>query len=239
MSTKKKCDLIKIILKILTQRKKLSTNLQDTRGFQYTRLMRQKADAIFIGEKITEITEPGTEIINCENHHTGKFWGADHRGCSLRYKIPKAIPEVFHNGSTYDYHFIIKQLTEKCEGEFKCLGENTEKYITFSLPLKKENDDDKIITYKLKFIDSYRFMSTSLSNLADNLSGIYFKECKKCMERKKIGLHYEFIRFQNDRLNYRCKECKHSCYKSKLKQFKIFRLCINFAIVISINFFCF
>ena len=54
------------------------------------------------------------------------------------------------------------------------------------MPLKKENDKI-IITYKLKFIDSYRFMSTSLSNLADNLSGVYDKECKKCMEQKKLG----------------------------------------------------
>ena len=53
--------------------------------------------------------------------------------------------------------------------------------------LKKENG--KItITCKLKFIDSYRFMSTSLSNLVDNLSGIYDKECKKCMQRKKNQL---------------------------------------------------
>ena len=28
-------------------------------------------------------------------------------------------------------------------------------------------------------------MSTSLSNLVDNLSGVYDKECKNCMERKK------------------------------------------------------
>ena len=54
------------------------------------------------------------------------------------------------------------------EGEFECLKENTENYITFSVPLKKE--DDGKITYKLKFIGSYRFMSTSLSNLVDNLS---------------------------------------------------------------------
>ena len=53
------------------------------------------------------------------------------------------------------------------------------------MPLKKENG--KIITYNLKFIDSYRFMSTSLSNLVDNLLGVYDKECKKCMERKKIS----------------------------------------------------
>ena len=62
--------------------------------------------------------------------------------------VPKEILVVFHNVSTYDYHFIIKQLAEEIEGEFKRLGENTKKYITFSLPLKKENDNGKKITYK-------------------------------------------------------------------------------------------
>ena len=97
-------------------------------------------------------------------HYTGKYRGAAHDICNLKYKIPKEIPVVFHNGSTYDYHFIINELTEELEGEFECLGENTEKYITFSVPLKKEiTKKDKItkISYKIKFIDSYRFMSTS------------------------------------------------------------------------------
>ena len=79
------------------------------------------------------------------------------------YKIPKEIPVVFHHGSTYDYHFIIIELAEEFEGEFECLGENTEKYITFSVPIKKEitkkdkNGNDKItkISYKIKFIGSY------------------------------------------------------------------------------------
>ena len=79
----------------------------------------------------------------------------------------------------------MKKLEEECEGEFECLGENTEKDITFSVPLKKENDNGKKIEYKLKFIGSYRFMSTSLSNIADNLSGIYDRECKRWIERKK------------------------------------------------------
>ena len=78
---------------------------------------------------------------------------------------------MFHNGSTYDYHFIIKELAEEFEGEFEFLVENTEKYITFLVPIEKEitkkdkNGNDKItkISYKIKFIDSYRFMSTSLS----------------------------------------------------------------------------
>ena len=89
------------------------------------------------------------------------------------------------------YHFVIKKFSEEFKGELECLGENTEKYVTFSVPLKKENDQK--ITYILKFIDSFRFMSTSLSNLIDNLSGVYNKECKKCMERKKVRLNCEFI----------------------------------------------
>ena len=91
-------------------------------------------------------------------HYTGKYRGAAHDICNLRYKIPKEISVVFHNGSTYDYHFIIKELAEEFEGEFECLGENTEKYITFSVPIKKEttkkdkNSNHKItkISYKIK-----------------------------------------------------------------------------------------
>ena len=115
---------------------------------------------------------------------------------------------MFHNGSAYDYHFVIKKLAEEFKSEFECLGENTEKYITFSVPLKKENDDIKKIKFKLKFIDSYRFMSTSLSNLVDNLSGVFDKECKKCMKRKKIRLNCEFIGFKNITININVKSVK-------------------------------
>ena len=76
---------------------------------------------------------------------------------------------MFHNGSTYGYHLIIKKLAKEFEGQFKCLGENTEKYITFSVLLKKELDNAKTIIHKIKFIDSFRFMSSSLSSLVNNL----------------------------------------------------------------------
>ena len=46
------------------------------------------------------------------------------------------------------------------------------KYITFSVPIKKEHDNDEKVICKLKFIDSYRFMQNSLSSLVDNLSDI-------------------------------------------------------------------
>ena len=111
-------------------------------------------------------------------HYTGKYRGAAHNNCNLNYKIPKEIPVVFHNGSTYDYHFIIKQLAREFKGNFECLGENTEKYITFSVPIKKEHDNGKPSIYRLKFIDSCRFMQSSLSNLVDNLSEIHNKGSK-------------------------------------------------------------
>ena len=122
-------------------------------------------------------------------HYTGKYRGVAHDICNLRYKIPKEIPVVFHNGSTYHYHFIIKELAEEFEGEFECLGENTEKYITFSVPIEKQitkndkNENDKImkISYKIKFIDSFRFISSSLSSLVDNLSeGRHSDKCTDC-----------------------------------------------------------
>ena len=100
---------------------------------------------------------------------------------------------MFHNGSTYDYHFIIKKFTEEFEGEFEFLVEDTEKYITFSVPIKKEiskkgeNGNDKItkISYKIKFVGSYRFMSTSLSNFVSNLSeGIHNEDELKMMKTK-------------------------------------------------------
>ena len=103
-------------------------------------------------------------------HYTGVFRGATHIIWNLRYKTPKEIPIVFLNGFAYDYHFIIKQLAKEFWGQFECFGENTGKYITFSVSIKKDLDNSETITYKLKFIDSFRFLSTSLSSLFDNLS---------------------------------------------------------------------
>ena len=83
-------------------------------------------------------------------HYTGKYRGVPHNICNLRYKVPKEIPVVFYNGSTYDYHFIIKELVKEFDGNFDCLGENTEKYITFLVPLKKKIENKDIeINYKI------------------------------------------------------------------------------------------
>ena len=62
-----------------------------------------------------------------------------------------------------------------------------EKYITFSVPIKEECNDGKTITPKLRFIDSFRFMSASLSDLVHNMSGIFRSiECISYIEKIKI-----------------------------------------------------
>ena len=60
-------------------------------------------------------------------HYTGEYRGAAHGICNLKYSVPKKFPIVLHNGSNYDYHFIIKELAEEFKKQFTCLGENTEK----------------------------------------------------------------------------------------------------------------
>ena len=126
-------------------------------------------------------------------HYTEKLRGAPHSICNLNYNVEKEIPIIIHNAS-YD----INQLATEFEGELNCIGDNMEKYITFSLPIKKEvnnyDGEKKIITYKLKFIDSFRFMSDSLSNFFDNTSGIYNSiECKSCIEKIKINSECCFV----------------------------------------------
>ena len=76
------------------------------------------------------------------------------------------------------------------------------------MPIKKELDNGKTITYKLKFIDSLRFMSSSLSNLVDNLSeGLHNGKCTDC----KSCLDY--LSVKDNQLIFRCFECKKSYNK--------------------------
>ena len=162
-------------------------------------------------------------------HYTGKYRGTPHSICNLKYNVPNEIPVVFHNGSNYDYYFIIKELANKC------LGENTEKYKTLAVPIEKEvtnidkdvNESVVTISYKIKFIDSERFMATSLSNLVDNLTeGIYKIKYRDC----DCFLEYESVK--DNLIKYNCLSCNLD-YSNKTdeelkKQFNnTFKFCNN------------
>ena len=72
----------------------------------------------------------------------------------------------------YDNHLIIKQISKDFKGYFTCTSENTEKYISFSMNMIKRDTNKKKKrpeTYRLKFIDSYRFMASKLENFVTNL----------------------------------------------------------------------
>ena len=138
------------------------------------------------------------------DHYTGKHRRATHSKCNLDYKVPKEIPVVFHHGSKYDYHFIINKLAKGIDG-ITCLGEDTEKYVSFKVPLKRDGES---LTYKLKFIDSFRYMNRSLSNLLDNLYELNKQKCLKCKEKCK------YIARKNDTLIHKCKKCNIKSYKS-------------------------
>ena len=146
--------------------------------------------------------------------YTGKYKGAAHNNCNLKYKVQKEIPIVFHNGSTHDYQFIIKELAKEFDGNFECLGENTEKYITFSVTINKEiRNKDKIIEITYKFIDSFRFMSTSLSKLVDNLSeGVHNNRCVDCKS------YLDYMTTKDKKLIFRCFICKKNYEKDFNKE---------------------
>ena len=104
-------------------------------------------------------------------HYTGQYRSAVHIIYNLKYSVPKKIHIAIRKGSKYDYHFIKKELAEELKKkQFICLGENTEKYITFTVPIEKqviridENREEVIkhISYILQFIDSTNLMTSSL-----------------------------------------------------------------------------
>ncbi|KYN38697.1 hypothetical protein ALC56_06918 [Trachymyrmex septentrionalis] len=106
-------------------------------------------------------------------HLTGRYRGPAHSNCNLNYKNSLYIPIVFHNLSGYDAHFIIKEIATAYEGRVDVLPMTKEKYISFTKHVdstkdKTENNSQRNCV-KLRFIDSFKFLSTSLVKLASYL----------------------------------------------------------------------
>ena len=106
-------------------------------------------------------------------HYTGLYRGPAHSLCNLRYKIPSYIPVVLHNLSGYDAHLFIREPGSHTS-EMGVIAKNKEDYISFSVKVpvdsyidKNGEEKDKLI--ELRFIDSFKFMSSSLDSLTKNL----------------------------------------------------------------------
>ena len=161
------------------------------------KIYHNKPKICYICKKEFNNNEKNNYKVRDHCHYTGKYRGAADNICNLRYKVPKEIPIVFHNDSIYDYHFIIKELVKEFEGNFECLGENTEKYIRFPVPIKKKIENkDLEITYKI----------------VDNLSeGIHNNKCSDC------GSNLDYIKIKNEKLILECYNCKQR-YKKKFNK---------------------
>ena len=125
-------------------------------------------------------------------HYTGRFRGAAHNSCNLKYKKPKLIPVVFHNLSGYDSHLFIKNLGFT-EGNIDCIPNNEEKYISFTKntvvgSYTNKEGKDKLIKHKIRFIDSFKFMNTSLESLVNNLPGDGFNNLERYYKGEKLSL---------------------------------------------------
>ena len=107
------------------------------------------------------------------SHYTGLYRGPAHSLCNLRYKIPSYIPVMFHNLSGYNTHLFIRELGAHTS-DMEVIAKNKEDYISFSIKVpvdsyidKNGEKKDKLI--ELRFIDSFKFMSSSLDSLTKNL----------------------------------------------------------------------
>ena len=136
--------------------------------------------------------ELGSDKVRDHCHYTGKYRGAAHNKCNLKYKKPNFIPVVFHNLSGYDTHLFIKNLGYN-QGNINCIANNEEKYISFTKTitigsyLNKEGEI-KPKNFNIRFIDSFKFMSTSLDSLVNNLPEEAFKNIKKYYTGDKLNL---------------------------------------------------
>ncbi len=133
----------------------------------------------------------GDKVLD-HDHLTGRYRGAAHNDCNLNFKIPKHIPVLFHNLAGYDAHLFIKNLGVS-SGKIGCIPNNEEKYISFKKDIKVDdykNKDGKIINIyrEIRFIDSFKFMSSKLEKLVDNLENDNFKNMKQFYKKKRLKL---------------------------------------------------
>ena len=148
-------------------------------------LLTKKEENTFKQAKYCSICdeELGEDRVRDHCHFTGRYRGAAHNKCNLKCRKPRVLPVIFHNLQGYDAHLFIKQLA-KIPGKLDCIPSTEEKYISFSKHIKvgeyKSVTGKMVeITFEIRFIDSFKFLQTSLANLVLNLQPTDFVNTRR------------------------------------------------------------
>ena len=125
-------------------------------------------------------------------HYTGRYRGAAHNICNLKYSKPNNISVFFHNLTGYDSHLFIKKLGIT-EGNIDCIPNNEEKYISFSKTIKtgeytNKKGETKNKYFKIVFKDSMKFINSSMEVLVNNLPKDAFKNLEKYFTPEQVKL---------------------------------------------------
>ena len=146
-------------------------------------------------------------------HVTGKYRGAAHTICNLNFKLTDKIPVVFHNLKGYDSHFIMQEIGNIAKNHIY-FDERKNKYSDVNINVIPHNMEKYMafmLGQNLVFIDSFQFMSSSLSNLVNNLPIEAFKytgeefQGEQLSLMKKKGIYpYDYMdnfkKFEDNRL---------------------------------------
>ena len=162
-----------------TKPKPLKLTSQEEKDFKSARYCHICDQKLFRDKKTGKILK-----VRDHCHFTGEYRGAAHNDCNLKCKKPLFLPVIFHNLQGYDSHLFIKQLAE-VSGDLSTIPSTEEKYITLSKRITVDHYYSKNMgkllpkKFEIRFIDSFKFLSTSLANLVSNLESSDFKNLNK------------------------------------------------------------
>ena len=202
VNTKKKPDediskkfikyVVKLTLKIYKdyyqKSKPYNLTKEEEKEFQSATICHICEEEFYPDEKTDKIVK-----VRDHCHFTGKYRGAAHNQCNLLCRKPLILPVIFHNLQGYDAHLFIKKLG-RVQGDLFSIPSTEEKYITFSkfIPIDQyySKKSEKVVfkKFEIRFIDSFKFLQTSLSNLVSNLQSSNFTNLQK-----NIKTHYSLL----------------------------------------------
>ena len=155
----------------------------------------QEEESFKLAEECWLCEQPFTEYeqpVRDHDHLTGRCRGAAHNICNLncKQKSSSFVPIFFHNFSGYDCHLIFEELlTEAYNQNYNptIIPKSLENYVSVQVGC-------------LRFLDSYRFLSSSLDKLVKSLDNFPIMKLEGMSDdlfKKKLAYPYEHLNLDN------------------------------------------